>query len=275
VEAIDAGDNHTCARDTEGSAWCWGVNDDGQLGDGTTTHRYAPVRVTSATGPPLGDVVEIAAGGRHSCARTADSSLLCWGNNAYGQLGDGETRNRSVPVPVEGLTTPRSISLGLAHSCAVGRDDLAYCWGYNGNGRLGDRTPNVVLEPAEVSADIEADAIAVGGRHTCAVVSGTATCWGNNAFGQLGDTEQVDRAVTEPVHALAGVLDVAAGELDTCARLADDTLECWGDNQSGQLGAGSYDELFGPQPGPRRSGRTRDSRPSTKTGPATCSWPAA
>jgi hypothetical protein len=131
VAEIATGEYHTCARKTDGTVWCWGDNAYGELGDGTTVMRSSPVRVTA-----LGSsVTEVVAGRAHTCARKADGSLWCWGENQYGQLGDGTTVNRAAPVSVFGADALR-IAAGGYGTCAEKSDGSLWCWGDNSAGLL-------------------------------------------------------------------------------------------------------------------------------------------
>ena len=198
VASITAGREHTCARTTNGDAYCWGYNEDGQLGDGTTTIRTTPVKVLTGAGLTSATVADITAGADHTCARTTTGDAYCWGNNGNGQLGDGTTIGRTTPVkvlPGAGLAsgTIADISVGGPHTCARTTTGDAYCWGWNGHGQLGDgtttnrTTPVKVLAGAGLTSGTVAD-ITVGYAHACARTAvGDAYCWGRNAYGQLGD----------------------------------------------------------------------------------------
>lgn len=135
VAAIAAGDYHTCARTTAGAVQCWGWNIFGQLGDGSYNSSNVPQPVTG-----LGSgVAAIEAGGNHTCAQTTTGALQCWGNNFYGQLGDGSKISSNTPQPVTGLASGvEAIAGGDYHTCALTTDGAAQCWGYNGNGELGN-----------------------------------------------------------------------------------------------------------------------------------------
>jgi len=131
--------HHTCATRADGSVWCWGLNNAGQLGDGSLHNRSVPVRAGALSG-----IVELAIGGfethgpiSHSCARASSGRLWCWGANAFGQLGDGTTTSRSTPVPVLGIADARALGVAATHTCAVRADGHVWCWGANDTGQLG------------------------------------------------------------------------------------------------------------------------------------------
>lgn len=148
VKKISAGRWHACARLENGQARCWGDNEDGQLGDGTTTNRTRPVSVSNATGGnALQNVRKISAGTWQTCAKLSNGQARCWGDNAFGALGDGTVTDRLRPVTVSNedgtgaLSVVGIISAGeYRHSCAVLDGDQARCWGYNFTGQLGDGT---------------------------------------------------------------------------------------------------------------------------------------
>jgi alpha-tubulin suppressor-like RCC1 family protein/PKD repeat protein len=233
---ISAGLYHACARASDGTAWCWGFNRDGELGDGTTTNRPVPVRVRGLT-----DVSAVTASYFHSCARKTDGTVWCWGHNSMGQLGDGTLTDRTQPVRVVGLTGVTGVTTMGDHTCARRSDGTAWCWGDDTSGELGDgRTLTLSRVPVQVLGLADVAVLSAGGNHTCAQISdGTAWCWGANGHGQLGDGSTVDR--TQPVRVLGLSRDVvvAAGGNHTCARRSDGTVWCWGYNSHGQLGDGS------------------------------------
>ena len=136
VVAIELGNQHSCATRTDGSAWCWGYNAAGCLGDGSNTDRPTPVQVSGLT-----DVATLSGGWNiHSCATRTDGSAWCWGYNSNGQLGNGNTTNHLTAVQVSGLADTVSIAAGQDSSCSLQTDGSVWCWGYNSNGRLGDGT---------------------------------------------------------------------------------------------------------------------------------------
>jgi alpha-tubulin suppressor-like RCC1 family protein len=245
VHSVAAGGAHTCAVISDGSVRCWGDNANGQLGDGTTIDRTSPVQVS------LGglNVHSITAGGAHACAIISDGSARCWGNNMYGQLGDGSTTDRLIPTEVAGLNglSVLEISAGYYYTCARMSDGYVRCWGDNMYGPLGNGTDTGILTlPTTVLglSGLNVLEITAEGFHTCARISdGSLRCWGNNMYGQLGRGagSTVATFVPATVVGLEGlsVQHVCAGGGHTCAAIEDGSVRCWGDNQYGQLGAGT------------------------------------
>jgi len=226
--AVAAGGQHTCAVTSLGAVVCWGDNRRGQLGDGTSARRAAPVAVEG-----LADAAKaIAAGRYHSCALTSAGAAWCWGSNEFGQLGDGTTTNRLQPNVVEGLAGGVvAIAAGTYHSCALTGDGAVWCWGRNGSGRLGDGT--TIDRPAPVPvAGLEEGvvAIAAGDTHTCALTSaGGVLCWGSNRSGKLGDgTERSRRTPVAVVGLATPAIAIAAGWDHTCALMSTGGVKCWG-----------------------------------------------
>ncbi|MDQ3031606.1 MAG: hypothetical protein M3Y87_04255 [Myxococcota bacterium] len=185
VTSITVGSGHTCALVSRGAVLCWGRNAEGQLGDGTTSDRARPTVVSG-----LSDGVRSIAGdSQHTCAVLESGAVRCWGYNRSGQLGDGTTTSRSVPVAVVGLTTGvAAVTAGGDVTCALLDAGGARCWGTNGFGQLGDGTTTDRATPTPVVGLGSATEIRTGGLHTCALLSsGALQCWGANANGQLGD----------------------------------------------------------------------------------------
>lgn len=240
---IAAGRNHTCAVRANGTVACWGSNDSGQLGDGTTTNRLTPVTVIFSLNNPLTNVVAIALGESHTCALVTVGVPLCWGLNSSGQLGNGTVSSSPTPVGVLGLTNVVGIAtagaLGSSHTCALRADGTVRCWGANGSGQLGNGTTLQSNVPVTVSGLTNAVAIAVGEFHTCALVSvGVPFCWGFNGSGRLGDGTLSTRLLPTLV-SLDNTVAITGGNTHTCALRADGTPWCWGANLLGQLGIGS------------------------------------
>lgn len=236
---ISAGAFHTCARRTSGAVVCWGDNGSGAIGDGGAGgFRLTPVAVVGVS-----DAVEIAAGGAHTCARRASGTVLCWGWNDHGQLGDGTGgpgRFRATPVAVMGLSDAVEISAGMVHTCARRATGAVVCWGLGG-GLLGDGTSGTDrLTPVAVSGLGDAVEITAGPLHTCARrTSGAVVCWGYNGSGALGDGTTTDRLTLVAVTGLSDAVEISAGYGYTCARRGSGTVVCWGGNSYGQLGDGT------------------------------------
>jgi alpha-tubulin suppressor-like RCC1 family protein len=248
VRAIAVGEALTCALTIGGAVKCWGYNRYGEVGDGTTTDRHTPVAVTGLTG----GVTAIAVGYLHGCALTTAGGVQCWGYNGFGQVGDGTTNDRRVPVMVAGLAHGVvAITAGGGHSCALTSRGAVKCWGSNYLGELGDGTTTRRLTPVAVSGLFRGvRALAAGGEaHGCAVMSaGSVKCWGYNGYGQLGDGTTTDRHAPASVSGPAGgVQAIAAGGFGhTCALTSIGDVRCWGRNTSGQLGDGTTADRHGP-----------------------------
>jgi alpha-tubulin suppressor-like RCC1 family protein len=201
---ISAGRDHTAAIRANGTAWTWGDNDRGQLGDNTTTNQSSPVSVVGG----FTDWVQISAGGTHTAAVRANGTAWTWGDNNRGQLGDNTTTNQSSPVSVVGgFTDWVQISAGRDHTTAIRANGTAWAWGSNGSGRLGDNTLTSRSSPVSVVGGFtDWVQISAGRDHTAAIrANGTAWAWGNNGFGQLGDNTTTDRS--SPVSVVGGFTD--------------------------------------------------------------------
>ena len=230
---ITAGALHVCALVTSGAVTCWGDNQLGQVGDGTTGLPTLPVSVISLSG-----VVEIAAGKVHTCARLGPGTVRCWGSNVSGQLGDGTTTSSPAPVSVGGLTGTVGLAAGSVHTCALLADSTVRCWGENGSGELGTGTTGGQSSvPVPVAGLTGVSSLSAGTSHACAVVTGGAVkCWGSNAFGQLGNGSTASSSSPVTVIGITGAVAVSAGDSSTCAVLAGGAVMCWGDGRFGQLG---------------------------------------
>ena len=246
IAALSADLWHTCALTGGSGVKCWGLNADGQLGDGTTTNRMTPVRVTGLTS----GIAAVAAGARHTCALSAGGAVKCWGSGGSGKLGDGSLADHSAPVGVIGLSSGvRALAAGEEHSCAVTAGGGVKCWGYNGVGQLGDGTRLNRLEPVDVvglaSGVVK---LAAGYGHTCALTdSGGMKCWGSGGHGQLGDGTDASHGTPVDVTGLTSrVVAVATGGWHTCAVTAGGGARCWGWNSYGNLGDGTRTDRWTP-----------------------------
>jgi alpha-tubulin suppressor-like RCC1 family protein/lysophospholipase L1-like esterase len=196
IAAISVGPDHACAVTTTRQVQCWGQNALGQLGDGTKTASQTPVAVHGLPD----DVVAVSAGAQHSCALTSLGSVHCWGNDAYGQLGNNSYAEQLVAVAVKGLPQGVvSISAGGFHTCALTSAGRAYCWGDNGDGELGDGSFTSSPVPVEVKGLPPAAEVVASANHTCAVTkTDRPYCWGLNQYGELGDGDEFSAPVSTP-----------------------------------------------------------------------------
>jgi alpha-tubulin suppressor-like RCC1 family protein len=245
---VETGDSHACAARSSGEVVCWGSNATGQIGDGSAAIRLTPVAISSLNS----GVAFITVGAAHACVITNSGGVKCWGNNKYGQLGDGTYIDRLTPVDVVGINNPViSLSAGEYHTCAVSSIHSLVCWGYNGYGQLGNSTRNNSPYPVlETWHKSYWTSVAAGGNHTCATLNvhtayGNVRCWGRGHKGQLGyDTNK--GFYPAPMYIENGVYiwvtQLAAGEDFTCAltgETAPHRVVCWGNNHDGELGDGT------------------------------------
>lgn len=251
---ISAGDRHLCALTVDGLLYCWGANPSGQVGDGSTTDREAPVQIP-------GTFMAVAAGRAHTCAVTRAARGFCWGSNDHGQLGIGEGRpGASTPQAVAPALAWAEVSAGADHTCALTPEirtggKPGYCWGSNEAGQLG--TPSVGRGgsvPTEISPTLAFRELVAGGRHSCGIVhdlafTGSAPnnvgyCWGANDAGQLGNgaARVLVQPSPAPVDQEPELLEITTGREHTCA-VWSGTGFCWGSNGFGQLGNGAPDPV--------------------------------
>ncbi len=198
----------SCALLDNGSVRCWGSNTYGQLGDNTTTNRLTPVTVSGLTS----GVTAVAMGYAHACATLLIGTLMCWGENGMGQVGDGTTTSRLTPVTATGLpANVTAVSAGLARTCVVLTTGGVYCWGYGSAGGLGNGGTANSVTPVQVSG-LESNGIAVssgGWYHSCALITTGVKCWGARQIANLGDGVAGGDYALTPVSPLA--LNQAAG----------------------------------------------------------------
>ncbi|WP_309893915.1 DUF6855 family protein [Archangium sp.] len=232
---VAAGYFHALRVNADGTVSAWGNNSQGQLGDGSTTQRHAPVQVVGLT-----NVESITAGDHHSLALKRDGTVWTWGANSSGQLGDGTTTQRTTPVQVVGLTQVVAISARNAHSLAVKQDGTVWAWGNNDNGQLGDGSTFSHATPWQVSG-LSGVAIVAAGWWTSLAVKqdGTVWAWGNNDKGQLGNGTTTSSTTPVRVPGLSMAKDLVAGRMHVLALKQDGTVWAWGYNDKGQLGDGT------------------------------------
>lgn len=221
-----------CSLHQDKNVYCWGQNQYGQLGDGTTIFKPIPQRVLG-----LRNVDEIAVGALHACARIK-TDVYCWGRNTSGELGIGGNLNDPTFVPTKllSLGKAKSIAAGVAHTCAILIDDSAKCWGRNDSGQLGNGNLNNASSPQIVPIS-GVKQISLGSSHSCALLnSGSIKCWGRNDSGQLGNGNTQNSTVLVNVQTISTAKKIMLSLGNSCAILNDNSFRCWGRNDFGQLG---------------------------------------
>ncbi len=225
---------------TPNTARAWGRNVDGQLGDGSTTQRNAPVQVRDSGGLQyLTEVVAVSCGWSHTLALRADGTVWAWGSGLSGQLGDGQGTDSALPVQVSNLSGVVAIAAGNLHSLAILSNRTVWAWGWNGNGQLGDGSTTQRNAPVQVSNLNNVVAIAAGNFYSLALrTDGTVWGWGDNGYGQLGVNPSITPESNVPVQAsgLTNMTAIACGYRHSIAIRSDGTVWAWGDNSYGQLG---------------------------------------
>lgn len=241
VAMLSAGKQHNCVVTNKGAAYCWGQNEDGRLGDGTTILRNVPTLVVGLDS----GVKSIIAGNYHSCAIMNSGQIKCWGRNAEGQLGDGTKVDRLTPVDVIGYEGHAvEVVAAWYYTCAISDAGHMSCWGLGalGNGGYGQQSaPTLVhgLDPVKSAT--------AGAAHTCVLtVAGEISCWGINDHGQVGNNTNAYTYLPMKVEGLPIMREVRAGAYHTCAIASNSFLYCWGDNSDGGLGDGTTTERWLP-----------------------------
>lgn len=248
--SVSAGLAHSCGLDAGGGAICWGRNVQGSLGSGDTTTAsfIQPVAVTgglSFTALSVSRQERLALGGgfAHTCGLVSGGSAYCWGDNSFGEQGDGtaDSTPHAAPVAVIGGHHFSAIAAGPT-TCGLELNGGVYCWGWNGEGELGlgfaDTLPHGT--PTLVLGGHSYTQIAVGGTHACGLTgTGTAYCWGSNTWGQLGTGDQTASAVPVAVTGGLAFVAIAAGQSSSCGLTAAHNIWCWGANFEGEIGDGT------------------------------------
>ena len=220
-----------------------------QLGLVTGVVLLAGCGSSSTSVQPLPSMMTaIVVGAVHTCGLVQDGSVFCWGNNQYGQVGDGTHADRDAPVPVAGTVKFAEITAGGGHTCGISTNGAAYCWGSNGSGQLGDGTRTDRGTPVPVAGGLTFLALSAGGAHTCGIASdSTAYCWGYNGDGELGDSTNGGSSVPAAVAGGRKFVAISAGKTaHSCAVTAAGAAFCWGSNRFGQLGTGDNTSSLAP-----------------------------
>ena len=240
--SVSPGSIHTCGLATNQQAYCWGSNEQGQLGDPTATEP----RQTAS--PVSGSHIfeSVVSGGVHSCGLTSDGTAWCWGDNRYGQIDADTSGSKIRPEPVMVPNQPGGLQYlvaGWYHTCGVTWDGSAYCWGWTQYGQIGSMTvPEGVAPPTQVELGSGIQQLAAGGNHTCAIGSdGLSYCWGNNSNGQLGDGTKWNQHTPTLVSTDNPFVLLSVGAFHTCGLTDSGEAWCWGDGAKWQLGYGDFD----------------------------------
>jgi alpha-tubulin suppressor-like RCC1 family protein len=249
VTAISASLNGTCARLADGTEECWGNNDYGELGNGTTTASSTPTHVrTPDNSADLTNVESIGSGGyvMHNCAILVGGTTYCWGYNGYGNLGDGSTVQRLLPVTVGpmGGSQPSAIAEGTYHTCARTADGHLWCWGFNSTGQLGNNTTTASSAPVsnqilQSLSPLQRIAVLTDEDTACVITSalGQAECWGSGDFDALGNgTAPQAQPTPVTVSGLSNLVSIVGEKWSFNALRADGTVWCWGYNDIGECG---------------------------------------
>ncbi|MHB8513293.1 MAG: RCC1 domain-containing protein, partial [Actinomycetota bacterium] len=238
VVSISAGEWSSIALKSDGSVWAWGA---APLGDGSDVDSSVPIQAIRLAG-----TVAIASGGYHFLALLlpASGGASSWGENTYGQLGNGSggsiTFNSDVPAAVSNLSGVSQVAAGNDHSLALKSDGSVWAWGHNNFGQLGNNSTTDSYVPVHVSGLANVVAIAGGVGHSLAVTSdGSVWAWGDNAIGQLGNGSTTNSSVPVRVSNISGVVSVAGGDGHSLALKSDGSVWAWGRNNEGQLGNNS------------------------------------
>ena len=250
LHGVTCGSEFACALGPNGGAWCWGANEDGQLGNGNTTASNAPALIDGHS------FTQITAGGHHVCGVKADNTVWCWGDGALGQLGNTTKKDALTPTLVGKVSAvaDRPMALGNDFSLALGTKAFKnpFAWGTNTFGQLADDSTDDTATPVSLTGLLTADFLnsntiysGATAEHACARLGDRLFCWGANVFGEVGDGTTDDR--THPVQVLDAKTDatklapgdhsVAVGGRHTCALTAKGDVMCWGANHRYQLGS--------------------------------------
>jgi|GEM_PF-656665 len=236
-KALEAGSDHSCGIKSDDTAWCWGDDTTGELGNGAPSDdQNVPVAVT---GGHLWKKIDSGTG--HTCGIKSDDTAWCWGNDSNGQLGDGVTTTGSPdPVLVSGGSTWKMIDTGSGITCGIKSDDSLWCWGGDASGQLGNgATTGNQIDPNLVTGSYSWKSVSTGTNHTCGIqADNTLWCWGSDSSGQLGNGATTGNQA-DPVYIMANIAVVAVSSAHTCAIDRTSDLWCWGAASNGRLGNGT------------------------------------
>jgi alpha-tubulin suppressor-like RCC1 family protein len=244
-QSIDVGEDFSCGYTNLGRGYCWGLGSVGQLASAadSTCFGDGTGKLPCAISPKrfAGNTLEftaIQAGGVFGCGITKDKQIYCWGDDAFGEIGNGSKGGGAQPnLATVGQVRFDSITVGRTHACALSTTKQVYCWGNDAGGELGDFVSVSSTTPIPIASTAAFTSIAAGDHHTCGISGGTAYCWGDNSSGQLGSGSvgggtEVPVAVT----GTANLVAISAGGDHTCALTATGSALCWGADYAGESG---------------------------------------
>jgi len=239
TEDTDGDAGSFCALLSTSQVKCWGYNDDGELGNGTTTTYTVPVAVKNIT-----TAAAVIGGYYGFCALLSTSQVDCWGYNRFGELGNGNMTDSDVPVAVHKITNADEVISGYYDFCALLSTSHIDCWGYNEDGELGNGTTTSSDVPVAAVGITNAKAITEdtdgGSGSFCAVLSTShVDCWGYNDDGELGNGTTTTYTVPVAVKNITTAATVIGGDYGFCALLSNSHIDCWGYNRDGELGNGN------------------------------------
>jgi alpha-tubulin suppressor-like RCC1 family protein len=235
MTTITASINHAAAIKDDGTVWAWGLNNKGQLGDGTQTNRHTPVQVIGLT-----DVVAVAVGDDYSIALKSNGTVWGWGCNELGQLGCGGIYNQAAPVQVYDLFSVVSISAGYSYAAALRADGSVWSWGDNSAGQIGDGTTTTRRIPVRSSIYNDVIKIEVGDYHTCVIrADGTVWAWGLNTLGTLGDGTAINKSAPVQMLGVTDAVSISASFFQTIVLTGSNEIMACGYNMCGALGNGN------------------------------------
>ncbi|WP_298874877.1 hypothetical protein [uncultured Microbacterium sp.] len=242
VKQIGMGNVNGYALTTAGEVWAWGDNSSGQIGDGTTTYRPAPVKVINS------GATKLVAGYNNVFVVMSDRTLKVWGDNGAGQLGDGTQTNRTTPFTVPNVSDVVDVaSISYASTLVLLSNGTVLSWGLNNLGQLGNGTKTNSATPTAIPNLSGVAAIAGGSTAGYALLTdGSVKAWGNNDEGMVGDGTSTMRLTPTTVSGLSGVVQISTAQKAAYALLSDGTVKAWGQNTYGQLGDGTTTTRLSP-----------------------------
>jgi len=250
VDQLSVGSSHSCAILSDGRLFCWGANEEGQLGQddpfpGAGINSASPLQIGTST-----NWRQVAAGQGHTCGIQDDNSLHCWGRNSGGELGlgDGAVEQIRLPQPVGTDVNWNSLDAGQNHSCAVKQDGSLYCWGTNSHGQQAAAPSGFVNVPTLIASPSSVEEVSVDTFHTCArTTEGEVQCWGRAIEGQTGSGSTPERTLAIPATPADAWTQIAAARFHTCG-VRNGGILCTGANAYGALGVGDTErrQVFTP-----------------------------